>query len=223
MKRGFNSLDRGANKESQKDHMRRVHNWTTGATRQMGVDINSLVAASPESFTAPDKDETTNFWPPEVFTENANPEKVIGPDKKVESEPLATRQSHQIRLYQDQLDAFCVNNGLTLPSIQLLSNRRGGRTAWTAYLDFEGQRIEAGYWYDRGEVDKAREEVAYGVLQRYGQVPAVDNLSSGPHGFQSTQSLTDGAVATPVPNKPSEDEQDDNIPTKIDQSWTEFR
>ncbi|KAK3697965.1 hypothetical protein LTR37_017189 [Vermiconidia calcicola] len=72
--------------------------------------------------------------------------------------------------YQDQLTGFCRSNGLRTPTWQIVSDRRGGRTAWSCTVNIQGQSISARFWYDGQYVNSAREDAAQIALERLGQL-----------------------------------------------------
>ncbi|WPG99425.1 Hypothetical protein R9X50_00223900 [Acrodontium crateriforme] len=72
---------------------------------------------------------------------------------------------------QEALINYCRQNGIRAPSFQVVSDRRGGRTAWSCIAQVGGQYIHARYWYDGQYVNSAREDAAEMALQSLGQMP----------------------------------------------------
>ncbi|TKA31300.1 hypothetical protein B0A50_02145 [Salinomyces thailandicus] len=82
---------------------------------------------------------------------------------------------------QDALTNFCRSNGLRAPAWQVVSDRRGGRTAWSCTVQVAGAHIGARYWYDGQYVNNAREDAAEVALQRFGQqIPTPQSSPSTP-------------------------------------------
>ncbi|KAH8666328.1 hypothetical protein BX600DRAFT_269703 [Xylariales sp. PMI_506] len=66
--------------------------------------------------------------------------------------------------WQDKLEEFCREYGYANPTFQLVSDRRGGRTAWSSIVTVCNQRIEARYWYDGKNTNNAKEDAAEAAL-----------------------------------------------------------
>ncbi|EMC93458.1 hypothetical protein BAUCODRAFT_240803 [Baudoinia panamericana UAMH 10762] len=92
---------------------------------------------------------------------------------------------------QDLLIHYCRNRGLRAPSWQVLSDRRGGRTAWSCTVIVNGQHVPARYWYDGQYVNNAREDAAERALQMLGQLPAPNGPQ--PTHYHQQQRTTYGA------------------------------
>ncbi|XXG95726.1 hypothetical protein Hte_001996 [Hypoxylon texense] len=58
----------------------------------------------------------------------------------------------------------CRQNQLQAPHFQIVSDRRGGRTAWSSVVTVYGRRIDARYWYDGRNIANAREDAAEAAL-----------------------------------------------------------
>lgn len=63
-------------------------------------------------------------------------------------------------LWQDRLEGACRDYQIQPPDYQLVSDRRGGRTAWSSVVVVCGKRIEARYWYDGNNLNNAKEDAA---------------------------------------------------------------
>lgn len=69
--------------------------------------------------------------------------------------------------WQNLLRDYCQVNRIQPPTWTIMSDRRGGRTAWSSTVTVEGQQMPARFWYDGQNVNNAREdaaEVAYKLL-----------------------------------------------------------
>ncbi|KAF2671543.1 hypothetical protein BT63DRAFT_453939 [Microthyrium microscopicum] len=68
--------------------------------------------------------------------------------------------------WQTWLEQFCGNNGLRPPVYSIASDRRGGRTAWSAAVEVNGAPYLARYWYDGNFITNAKEDAAQVALER---------------------------------------------------------
>ncbi|RAL67708.1 hypothetical protein DID88_008447 [Monilinia fructigena] len=60
-----------------------------------------------------------------------------------------------------------MSRGTDSPSgFQIVSDRRGGRTAWSSTVTVQGQNISARFWYDGQYVNNAKEDAAEVALNR---------------------------------------------------------
>ncbi|KAL7622068.1 hypothetical protein AAE478_007569 [Parahypoxylon ruwenzoriense] len=66
--------------------------------------------------------------------------------------------------WQDRLAEVCRECRIEAPHFQIVSDRRGGRTAWSSIVTVRGTRIEARYWYDGRNITNAREDAAEAAL-----------------------------------------------------------
>ncbi|XP_044719183.1 uncharacterized protein HRG_07748 [Hirsutella rhossiliensis] len=62
--------------------------------------------------------------------------------------------------WQERLEEACRQAKLLPPVFQLVSDRRGGRTAWSSRVIVHGKTVEARYWYDGKNLNNAREDAA---------------------------------------------------------------
>ncbi|KAJ6264351.1 hypothetical protein Dda_0496 [Drechslerella dactyloides] len=60
---------------------------------------------------------------------------------------------------------YCQANMLRPPVWKIMSDRRGGRTAWSATVDIGGNTIQARYWYDGNYLANAKEDAAEVALE----------------------------------------------------------
>lgn len=114
-------------------------------------------------------------------------------------------------VWQRNLDQYCIAQSFAHPLYSIVSDKRGGRTAWSCTLSVAGETFAARYWYDGQYVQNAKEDAAELALQSlnlrklvnrkpgYGQsatIPASDNNDSG--GFignlSSNSSATDSSA-----------------------------
>ncbi|OQO05547.1 hypothetical protein B0A48_09317 [Cryoendolithus antarcticus] len=96
--------------------------------------------------------------------------------------------------YQEKLINWCRSLGGRAPSFQILSDRRGGRTAWSCQVSVGGQNIQARFWYDGQYVNNAREDAAECALQFFGQLPSPQGPQ--PRHLQQQQQRGYGAVSS---------------------------
>jgi hypothetical protein len=74
--------------------------------------------------------------------------------------------------WQEKLNDHCKNAQMRPPVWNILSDRRGGRTAWSSTVMVEGLTHPARYWYDGRYVENAKDDAAEVALQRMGVVQA---------------------------------------------------
>ncbi|KAF2704278.1 hypothetical protein K504DRAFT_390681, partial [Pleomassaria siparia CBS 279.74] len=60
----------------------------------------------------------------------------------------------------------CTVRRLGDPSWQDVSDRRGGRTAWSSIVAVNGNHYSARFWYDGNYVEQAREDAAEIALRQ---------------------------------------------------------
>ncbi|KAF2718626.1 hypothetical protein K431DRAFT_212180, partial [Polychaeton citri CBS 116435] len=66
---------------------------------------------------------------------------------------------------------WCRSNGYRPPNWQIISDRRGGRTAWSCTVTVQGQTCQARFWYDGAFVNNAKEDASERALQMLGVIP----------------------------------------------------
>ncbi|OKL62059.1 hypothetical protein UA08_02742 [Talaromyces atroroseus] len=54
----------------------------------------------------------------------------------------------------------CDKNDFAAPVFHIVSDRRGGRTAWSATVDVAGRSFAARYWYDGQYINNAKEDAS---------------------------------------------------------------
>lgn len=68
--------------------------------------------------------------------------------------------------WQTTLLVACQDSNLQAPIYTIVSDRRGGRTAWSATVTLGKATIEARYWYDGQYLNNAKEDAAEVALQK---------------------------------------------------------
>ncbi|RDW89008.1 hypothetical protein BP5796_00176 [Coleophoma crateriformis] len=67
--------------------------------------------------------------------------------------------------WMQKLEEKCREQQMAYPVYQIVSDRRGGRTAWSSTVTVNGQNISARFWYDGQYVDNAKEDAAEVALK----------------------------------------------------------
>lgn len=67
--------------------------------------------------------------------------------------------------WQQMLDKYCMAQYSASPNYSIVSDRRGGRTAWSCVLSVAGHSFAARYWYDGQYIYNAREDAAEVALK----------------------------------------------------------
>ncbi|KAI9748524.1 MAG: hypothetical protein M1815_003193 [Lichina confinis] len=80
--------------------------------------------------------------------------------------PAPHRAPVQSSYWQETLHEHCKAAQLHPPVWNLLSDKRGGRTAWSSTVRIQGQEVSARYWYDGGYINNAKEDAAEVALQQ---------------------------------------------------------
>jgi len=62
--------------------------------------------------------------------------------------------------WQQQLLDICRRAKSQPPIFNIVSDRRGGRTAWSSTVTVQGRNIAARYWYDGDYINNAKEDAA---------------------------------------------------------------
>ncbi|KFX87360.1 hypothetical protein O988_03004 [Pseudogymnoascus sp. VKM F-3808] len=70
--------------------------------------------------------------------------------------------------WQDKLQERCRTAQINPPVFSIVSDRRGGRTAWSSTVTVSGQSIAARYWYDGQYLNNAKEDAAEVALKALG-------------------------------------------------------
>ncbi|CAO2652983.1 Nn.00g023940.m01.CDS01 [Neocucurbitaria sp. VM-36] len=74
---------------------------------------------------------------------------------------MATREP-----WTQRLRDHCLVRRLGEPSYQDVSDRRGGRTAWSTVAVVNGTPYAARFWYDGAYIDQAKEDAAEIALRK---------------------------------------------------------
>ncbi|ETS78270.1 hypothetical protein PFICI_10332 [Pestalotiopsis fici W106-1] len=75
-----------------------------------------------------------------------------------------TNQSSATTRWQDNLQDKCHEYGWVMPEFQIVSDRRGGRTAWSCIVKVCGTPVKAKFWYDGRNLNNAKEDAAEAAL-----------------------------------------------------------
>ncbi|MCJ1277315.1 hypothetical protein MMC21_005127 [Puttea exsequens] len=78
----------------------------------------------------------------------------------------ASNVAQRSSTWQDKLHEHCRVRHIPLPAYNVLSDRRGKRTAWSCTVSVSGQNVPARYWYDGQYVNTAKEDAAEAALQK---------------------------------------------------------
>ncbi|CZR57169.1 uncharacterized protein PAC_07058 [Phialocephala subalpina] len=80
--------------------------------------------------------------------------------------------------WQERLEEKCREAQIHPPVFQIMSDRRGGRTAWSSTVTVQGQNIPARFWYDGQHVNNAKEDAAEVALKHLnGSTPSSPSQS----------------------------------------------
>ncbi|KAK3402198.1 hypothetical protein B0T20DRAFT_476301 [Sordaria brevicollis] len=74
--------------------------------------------------------------------------------------------SYSSNQWQSKLAEACRNYQMPLPQYHVVSDRRGGRTAWSCRVEVNGEIINARFWFDGKNLDNAKEDAAEMALNR---------------------------------------------------------
>ncbi|KAH6647564.1 hypothetical protein BKA67DRAFT_662344 [Truncatella angustata] len=66
--------------------------------------------------------------------------------------------------WQDHLHEKCHEYGWAMPDFQIVSDRRGGRTAWSCIVKVAGAPVKAKFWYDGRNLNNAKEDAAEAAI-----------------------------------------------------------
>ncbi|KAK3902284.1 hypothetical protein C8A05DRAFT_34038 [Staphylotrichum tortipilum] len=96
--------------------------------------------------------------------------------------------------WQDQLEDTCREWNLAAPVFQIVSDRRGGRTAWSSTVTVYGSVHSARFWYDGKNVNNAKEDAAEVALQWLNASSSSSSTTAGAGG--SAAGSGSGSVAS---------------------------
>ncbi|KAF6803811.1 hypothetical protein CSOJ01_10649 [Colletotrichum sojae] len=66
----------------------------------------------------------------------------------------------QAGTWQERLEDACREANILPPVFQIVSDRRGGRTAWSSRVTVHGRTLSARFWYDGKNLNNAKEDAA---------------------------------------------------------------
>ncbi|KAK1521582.1 hypothetical protein CABS01_16512 [Colletotrichum abscissum] len=72
----------------------------------------------------------------------------------------ALSYSTQAGTWQKRLEDACREANIMPPVFQLVSERRGRRTAWSSRVTVHGRTLSARFWYDGKNLNNAKEDAA---------------------------------------------------------------
>ncbi|KAJ5890766.1 uncharacterized protein N7473_006994 [Penicillium subrubescens] len=81
--------------------------------------------------------------------------------------------------WQEQLQEHCRRMKLPPPVFNIVSDRRGGRTAWSSNLTIQGEIISARYWYDGQYINNAKEDAAEVAVKKLNEQPRSSTVYPG--------------------------------------------
>ncbi|KAI6818109.1 hypothetical protein KC340_g14322 [Hortaea werneckii] len=122
----------------------------------------------------------------------------MSPSSTVSSGSAQSTSSQPTTAKQEALmnPGFCRSQGMRAPTWQVVSDRRGGRTAWSCTVIVAGAHIGARFWYDGQFVNSAKEDAAEVALQRFGQLPTPPGPQVNHLQHQQQRMAFNGAVGT---------------------------
>ncbi|KAM0669359.1 hypothetical protein ACQRIT_004332 [Beauveria bassiana] len=62
--------------------------------------------------------------------------------------------------WQQKLEEVCREAQISPPTFFIVSDRRGGRTAWSSRVTVQGKTLSARFWYDGRNLNNAKEDAA---------------------------------------------------------------
>ncbi|KAK3503985.1 hypothetical protein B0T13DRAFT_146721 [Neurospora crassa] len=74
--------------------------------------------------------------------------------------------SYNTNQWQNKLADACQSYQMPLPVYHVVSDRRGGRTAWSCRVEVGGELIQARFWFDGKNLENAKEDAAELALNR---------------------------------------------------------
>ncbi|KKY27079.1 hypothetical protein UCRPC4_g01304 [Phaeomoniella chlamydospora] len=91
----------------------------------------------------------------------------------------ASTTSKQEELTKD----YCRAGGFPAPVFNIVSDRRGGRTAWSSTVTIRGRNIAARFWYDGQFINNAKEDAAEVALNLLKQLPHAPQSGQSQAGY----------------------------------------
>jgi len=77
-----------------------------------------------------------------------------------------SQSNGRAQTHQEKLIEYCRSKGIQAPTFNIVSDRRGGRTAWSATVTIQGNNVAARYWYDGQFINNAKEDAAEVAMMR---------------------------------------------------------
>jgi len=100
-----------------------------------------------------------------------------------------TTISSAANTWQDKLEEKCREVQVHPPVFQIMSDRRGGRTAWSSTVTVSCQRYTARFWYDGQFVNNAKEDAAEVALQHLNTQMQTGWPAFGPWSWRATSGM----------------------------------
>ncbi|KAG7286575.1 hypothetical protein NEMBOFW57_008886 [Staphylotrichum longicolle] len=104
--------------------------------------------------------------------------------------------------WQDKLEDTCRDYNIAAPIFQIVSDRRGGRTAWSSTVTVYGSVHAARFWYDGKNVHNAKEDAAEVALQWLAQSTGSAGSGSGSGSAGSASASAAGSVSLSPASSP---------------------
>ncbi|KAK1774500.1 hypothetical protein QBC45DRAFT_397028 [Copromyces sp. CBS 386.78] len=80
--------------------------------------------------------------------------------------------------WQSKLQNACQKMQMPPPKFHVVSDRRGGRTAWSCRVEVNGQLIDARFWFDGKNLENAKEDAAEVALNHIISTTSPSSASS---------------------------------------------
>lgn len=154
------SVDLPANITEAFSQQPRHEGMTAGASlfEDLHFDEDLLLPGRDEAFDDEERDESMSQCSTLVGSDAV--------DFNALNEPPGT--------WQQMLDEYCMAQYSASPIYNIISDRRGGRTAWSCVLSVAGHTFAARYWYDGHYMHNAKEDAAEVALRILNPIPKAD-------------------------------------------------
>ncbi|KAK4100518.1 hypothetical protein N658DRAFT_427482, partial [Parathielavia hyrcaniae] len=90
----------------------------------------------------------------------------------------------------------CQTRKIGSPAFQIVSDRRGGRTAWSSQVTIHGKTYSARFWYDGKNLNNAKEDAAEVALQAFLKKPAAATSASVSASVSASASRSGSSAAS---------------------------
>ncbi|KAJ5113712.1 hypothetical protein N7456_002246 [Penicillium angulare] len=107
------------------------------------------------------------------FANNALENTINSPQLNDGNKLLGKNAPEKMKSWQYLLSDHCRMARLGPPIFNIVSDTRGGRTAWSSTVTIGGQTSSARYWYDGQYINNAKEDAAEIALRRINDNPAL--------------------------------------------------